>query len=56
MPVHIQKITSGKNKGKYRVVHGGTTSAKATSKKKAKKQERLLNAVAHGWKPIGRKS
>lgn len=51
MPVHVTKITKGKNKGKYRVTHGGKASAKATSKNKAKKQERLLNAVAHGWKP-----
>ena len=46
MPVHIRKTGS-----KYKVTHGGKVSAKATTKKKAEKQKRLLNAVAHGWKP-----
>jgi len=46
MPVRIKKV-----KGGYRVTHGGKVSAKRTTKKKAEKQKRLLNAVAHGWKP-----
>jgi len=45
-PVHIKKV-----KGGYRVTHGGKTSAKRTTKKKAKRQANLLRAVAHGWKP-----
>ena len=50
MPVKITKTD-----GKYKVTHGGKTSAKATTKKKAEAQERLLRGVAHGWKPTGRK-
>lgn len=51
MPVSVERITSGKNKGKYKVRHGGKTSSKATSKKNAEAQARLLRGVAHGWKP-----
>jgi hypothetical protein len=51
MPVKVRKLSSGK----YRVSHGATTSAKATTKAKAKKQATLLRAVAHGFKPTGRK-
>lgn len=29
----------------------GGVKAKATTPEKAKKQERLLNAIEHGWKP-----
>ncbi len=50
MPVKVTK--SG---GKYRVTHGGKVSAKGTTKAKATKQARLLRAVAHGWKPTGKK-
>lgn len=46
MPTKIRKVPGG-----YRVSHGGVVSAKKTSKKKAKAQERLLRAIAHGWKP-----
>ena len=46
MPIKISK-----NKGKYRVTHGGKVSAKGTSKTKARRQANLLRAVAHGWKP-----
>jgi len=49
-PVHIKKVDG------YRVTHGGKTSAKHTTKRKAKAQKRLLNAVAHGWKPTGKKA
>ena len=55
MPVKVEKITSGNNKGKYRVRHDGI-SAKATSLAKAKRQQNLLNAVAHGWHPTGAKA
>jgi len=52
MPVKIKKTD-----GKYRVTHGGKTSAKATSLKKAKAQERILNAVSHtSWRPTGKKA
>jgi hypothetical protein len=50
MPVKIRRV-----KGGYKVTHGGKVSAKKTSKKKALAQSRLLRAVAHGWKPTGRK-
>jgi len=50
MPVRIKKV-----KGGYRVTHGGKVSAKRTTKKKAEKQKRLLNAVAHGWKPTNKR-
>jgi len=50
MPVRIRKV-----KGGYRVTHGGRISAKRTTKKKAEKQKRLLNAVAHGWKPTNKR-
>ena len=50
MPVKIKKV-----KGGFRVSHGGKTSAKRTTLKKAKSQARLLHGVAHGWKPTGRK-
>jgi len=46
MPVSIKRV-----KGGYRVTHGGKTSAKATTKRRAMRQANLLRAVAHGWKP-----
>lgn len=46
MPVKIRKV-----KRKYKVTHKGRVSAKGTTKKKAKAQKRLLQAVQHGWKP-----
>ena len=45
MPVTIKKVDG------YRVSTPGGVKAKSTTKKKAKSQERLLNAVEHGWKP-----
>lgn len=50
MPVKIKKV-----KGGYKVSTPGGTKAKKTTKKKAKAQKRLLNAVEHGWKPTGKK-
>jgi|2_EtaG_2_1085320.scaffolds.fasta_scaffold15870_2 hypothetical protein len=50
MPVKIERIGSGKNKGKFRVKDNGT-SAKATTKGKAESQSRLLRAVSRGFKP-----
>lgn len=49
MPVKVKKLKSGK----YRVSTPGGTKAKSTSKENAKSQERLLNAVEHGWEPTG---
>lgn len=50
MPVRKKKI--GKNR--YRVSTPGGVKAKSTTKAKADSQERLLNAVEHGWKPTGK--
>jgi hypothetical protein len=48
MPVKIRK------KGKrYQVSTPGGVKAKGTTKEKAEAQERLLNAVDHGWTPTG---
>jgi hypothetical protein len=51
MPVKITKI---KGDG-YEVRTPNKVHAKHTSLKNAKAQERLLNAVDHGWKPTGKK-
>lgn len=44
-------VTISKTKGGYRVSTPNGVHAKHTTKKKAMAQERLLNAVEHGWKP-----
>jgi hypothetical protein len=46
MPVTVEKVNGG-----FRVSTPHGTKAKHTTKKKAMAQERLLNAVEHGWKP-----
>lgn len=46
MPAKITKINGG-----YRVATPNMVHAKNTTKEKAKKQARLLNAIDHGWKP-----
>lgn len=46
MPVSISKVDGG-----YRVRTPNGVKAKKTSLKNAKAQERILNAVDHGWKP-----
>ena len=51
MPVKITKLKNGK----YKVTTPNGTHAKATTKGKAKAQERLLNAVDHGWRPTHKK-
>ena len=51
MPVKISKV-----KGDYKVSTPGGTKAKKTTKAKAIKQERLINAVEHGWKPKKKKT
>ena len=47
MPVTLTKLPNGK----VRVSTPSGIRAKATTPEKAKAQERLLNAVDHGWKP-----
>ena len=47
MPAKILK----KKSGKYEVKTPNGVRAKGTTKAKAVKQQRLLNAVDHGWKP-----
>ncbi len=56
MPYAIEKISEGKNKGKYRVVNKqtGKVHAKATSKANAEAQVRLMLGVEHGMKPRNR--
>ena len=46
MPVKLKK-----KKGGFEVSTPGGVKAKKTTKKKAKSQERLLNALDHGWTP-----
>jgi len=48
-PVKIRKVDG------YRVTTPSGVKAKHTTKAKAEKQKRLLNAVEHGWKPTGKK-
>jgi hypothetical protein len=50
MPVKIAKTNKG-----YRVSTPSGIKAKNTTKEKAEKQKRLLNAVEHGWKPTKNK-
>lgn len=50
MPVKIKKKGS-----KYQVSTPSGVKSKGTTKEKAKKQKRLLNAVEHGWKPTRRR-
>ena len=47
MPVTLTKLKGGK----VRVSTPGGVKAKGTTLGKAKSQQRLLNAVDHGWKP-----
>jgi hypothetical protein len=50
MPVIKKKLPSGK----VQVRTPGGVKARGTTAKKAAAQERLLNAVEHGWKPTGK--
>jgi hypothetical protein len=50
MPVTKKSV----GKGKVQVRTPGGVKAKATTPAKAARQERLLNAVEHGWKPTGK--
>jgi len=56
MPVTVERISSGKNKGKYKVRTPGGVKSKATTKANAERQKRLINATEHGWKPTGTKA
>lgn len=47
MPVKTKKT----KEGKYQVSTPNGVHAKGTTLEKAQAQERLLNAVDHGWKP-----
>jgi len=47
-------VTITKKKGGYQVRTPNMVHAKNTTKEKAKSQERLLNAVEHGWRPTGK--
>lgn len=49
MPVKIKKVDGYQ----VRTPHG--VKAKNTTKEKAQKQARLINAVEHGFKPTGAK-
>lgn len=50
MPVRIKRRGN-----RYRVTDAGRTTAKGTTKTKAKRQANLLRAVTHGWKPTRRR-
>jgi hypothetical protein len=51
MPVQVSRRGS-----RYRVSHGGTVSARATTKRKARRQANLLRGLEHGWHPTGRRA
>ena len=55
MPYTIRKV---RNKNCFEVKNKitGRVYAKCTTKDKANKQLRLLNAVEHGWRPTGKRS
>ena len=46
MPAKANKVQGG-----YKVTTPSSTKAKATTKTKADKQVRLLNAIDHGFRP-----
>ncbi len=47
MPAKIKKLPNGK----FQVKTPNAVHAKGTSEVSAKAQQRLLNALDHGWKP-----
>lgn len=51
MPVRIRR--SG---FRYRVTDAGRVTAKHTTRAKARRQANLLRAVAHGWRPTGKRA
>ena len=48
------KIMTTAEPGVYKVRTPNMVHAKGTTKEKALKQQRLLNAIDHGWKPTGK--
>jgi hypothetical protein len=52
MPVKVRKAKGGR----YRVTDADRTTAKGTTKAKARRQANLLRAVSRGWKPTGRRA
>ena len=50
MPVRVSRTGRG-----YRVTDAGRTTAKHTTRAKARRQANLLRGLAHGWKPTRRK-
>lgn len=48
------KVKKNKN-GSFSVRTPNAVHAKGTTKAKAVAQQRLLNAIDHGWKPTGKK-
>lgn len=51
MPARVRK----NKKGGYTVVTPEGVTAKNTTRIKAERQKRLINAVRHGWKPTGKR-
>ena len=51
MPYKLRSVNGG-----YSVTSPHGTKSKRTSKSKAKKQIKLLQAIEHGWKPSKRRS
>jgi hypothetical protein len=51
MPAKIRK----NKKGGYTVRTPEGVTAKNTTKAKAERQKRLIDAVRHGWKPTGKR-
>lgn len=50
MPVTIKP----KGQRGYTVITPSGVKSKNTTKEKAERQKRLLNAIDHGWKPTGK--
>lgn len=50
MPAIIERV-----KGGFRVRTPNAVHARRTTAAKAKRQQRLLNAIEHGWKPTRRR-
>jgi hypothetical protein len=51
VPARVRK----NKKGGYTVVTPEGVTAKNTTRIKAERQKRLINAVRHGWKPTGKR-
>ena len=50
MPVRMRRLPSGR----YRVTHGGKTSARSSTRRNAQQQANLLRGIEHGWHPTRR--